>query len=126
VLYRAPVELWDRSMQHLTILVDPGRLKRGVGPNRELGPPLKVGDEYALVAGSGLVDLSGEPLIHYSCAPHAGRTGFSFERKHWCRRQARRKSANDPTAPSALADPGLVLVRGPDRPDLWDERKVGS
>ena len=32
-------------------------------------------------------------------------------------------SARDPTAPSALADPGLVLVRGPDRPDLWDERK---
>jgi len=27
-------------------------------------------------------------------------------------------SARDPTAPSAVADPGLVLVRGPDRPDL--------
>ena len=38
VLYRAPVELWDRSMRQLTILLDPGRLKRGVGPNRELGP----------------------------------------------------------------------------------------
>jgi hypothetical protein len=62
VLYRAPVELWDRSMQHLTILLDPGRLKRGLGPNRELGPPLKVGDEYTLVVGSGLVELSGEPL----------------------------------------------------------------
>jgi hypothetical protein len=49
-------------MQHLTILLDPGRLKRGVGPNRELGPPLKVGDEYTLVVGSGLVELSGEPL----------------------------------------------------------------
>ena len=43
VLYRPPVELWDRSMRHLTILLDPGRLKRGVGPNRELGPPLKGG-----------------------------------------------------------------------------------
>ena len=32
-------------------------------------------------------------------------------------------SARDPTAPSALGDPGLVLVRGPDRPDLQDERK---
>jgi hypothetical protein len=32
-------------------------------------------------------------------------------------------SARDPTAPSALADQGLVLVRGPDRPDLQDERK---
>src|ERR1700722_6246389 len=48
--------------------------------------------------------------------PRTERTGFSFERKHGCRRQARRKSANDPTAPSALADPGLVLVRGPGSP----------
>jgi hypothetical protein len=32
-------------------------------------------------------------------------------------------TARDPTAPSVSADPGLVLVRGPDRPDLWDERK---
>ena len=32
-------------------------------------------------------------------------------------------SARDPTAPSALADPGLVLVRGPDRPGFQDERK---
>ena len=33
------------------------------------------------------------------------------------------QSARDPTAPSALTDPGLVLVRGPDRPDLQDEKK---
>jgi hypothetical protein len=62
VLYRPPVELWDRSMRHLTILLDPGRLKRGVGPNRELGPPLKPGDEYTLAIESGMVDLSGHPL----------------------------------------------------------------
>jgi hypothetical protein len=62
VLYRAPVELWDRSMQNLTILLDPGRLKRGVGPNRELGPPLKVGQDYTLAVGSGMVDLSGRRL----------------------------------------------------------------
>ena len=47
-------------------------------------------------------------------------------RKHWlsARKEAlvsmtdRAASARDPTAPSALADPGLVPVRGPDRPDL--------
>jgi hypothetical protein len=62
VLYRAPVELWDRSMKCLTILLDPGRIKRGVGPNRELGPPLKVGQEYTLAIGSGMPDLSGRQL----------------------------------------------------------------
>jgi hypothetical protein len=32
-------------------------------------------------------------------------------------------SARDPTAPSALTDPGLVLVRDSDRPSLRDDRK---
>ena len=61
-LYRAPVELWDRSMRCLTVLLDPGRLKRGVGPNRELGPPLKSGQRYTLAIGSGMVDVSGRSL----------------------------------------------------------------
>jgi hypothetical protein len=33
-----------------------------VGPNRELGPPLKVGQEYTLAIGSGIIDSSGRPL----------------------------------------------------------------
>jgi hypothetical protein len=61
-LYRAPVELWDRSMRLLTILLDPGRLKRGVGPNRELGPPLETGQEYTLAVGTGMTDSSGSRL----------------------------------------------------------------
>jgi hypothetical protein len=61
-LYRPPVELWDRSMRHLTVLLDPGRLKRWVGPNVELGPPLKVGQKYTLEIGSGMIDLYGRPL----------------------------------------------------------------
>jgi hypothetical protein len=61
-LYRAPVELWDRGMRYLTVLLDPGRLKRWVGPNVELGPPLKAGQEYILEIGSGMTDLHGRPL----------------------------------------------------------------
>ena len=66
-LYRAPLELWDRSMRHLTILLDPGRLKRGVGPNRELGPPLKAGRKYTLAIGPGMIDFSGRPLREGFC-----------------------------------------------------------
>jgi hypothetical protein len=62
VLYRAPVELWDSSMRCLTILLDPGRLKRGVGPNRALGPPLAEGTEYVLSVGAGMTGASGAPL----------------------------------------------------------------
>jgi len=61
-LYRAPVELWDRTMRHLTVLLDPGRLKRWVGPNVELGPPLTVGQDYSLEIGSQMTDLYGRPL----------------------------------------------------------------
>ena len=62
VLYRAPIELWDSNMTCLTILLDPGRLKRGVGPNRMLGPPLKVGERNILSVGSGMIDVQGRPL----------------------------------------------------------------
>jgi hypothetical protein len=61
-LYRPPVELWDRTMRRLTVLLDPGRLKRWVGPNIELGPPMKAGQSYILEIGSGMVDLTGRPL----------------------------------------------------------------
>jgi hypothetical protein len=62
VLYRAPVELWDSSRTCLTVLLDPGRLKRGVGPNRALGPPLRAGQQYTLAIGRGMIDVHGRPL----------------------------------------------------------------
>jgi hypothetical protein len=62
ILYRAPVELWDSSMTCLTVLLDPGRLKRGVGPNRMLGPPLRAGQRYMLTVGAGMIDACGRPL----------------------------------------------------------------
>jgi hypothetical protein len=63
VLYRAPVELWTRDMSCLTVLLDPGRLKRQVGPNRQLGPPLKAGRGYALAIGTGMIDKFGHSLV---------------------------------------------------------------
>src|SRR5579862_6894070 len=61
-LYRPPVELWDGTMRRLTVLLDPGRLKRWVGPNVELGPPLKAGQRYTLEIGSGMTDVYGRQL----------------------------------------------------------------
>jgi hypothetical protein len=49
-------------MTCLTILLDPGRLKRSVGPNRMLGPPLEVGQRYTLAVGRGMIDVHGQPL----------------------------------------------------------------
>jgi hypothetical protein len=42
-------ELWDPAMRRLTVLLDPGRTKRGMGTNIELGAPLRQGDHYTLV-----------------------------------------------------------------------------
>jgi hypothetical protein len=84
-LYRPPVELWDRTMRHLTVLLDPGRLKHWLGPNVQLGPPLKLGQEYTLEISSGMVDLFGRPLRepfrkHFR-AGNAVRKHISVE--HW-------------------------------------------
>ena len=49
-------------MRQLTDLLDPGRLRRGVGPHVALGPPLTVGQTYALSIGGGMIDGTGRPL----------------------------------------------------------------
>jgi hypothetical protein len=70
-------------MRCLTILLDPGRIKRGVGPNRELGPPLKVGQKYSLAIGPGMLDLSGRQLrglfFKHFRATEAVRTNIAVE-----------------------------------------------
>ena len=55
-------ELWDPEGTRLTILFDPGRIKRGLRPREEVGPPLEEGKAYALVVDRALLDASGHPL----------------------------------------------------------------
>lgn len=55
-------ELWDREFRRLTVLFDPGRIKRDLVPNREVGPPLKQGRKYAFVIDREWVDARGAPL----------------------------------------------------------------
>jgi hypothetical protein len=57
-----PEELWDSSGRRLTILFDPGRIKRGLKPHEDVGTPLIAGRTYALVVSPGWRDASGEPL----------------------------------------------------------------
>ncbi len=55
-------ELWDREQRRLTILFDPGRVKRGLVPNQEAGPPLVSGNKYRLVIDREWKDAAGRPL----------------------------------------------------------------
>src|ERR1019366_3182455 len=41
-------ELWDGEHRRLTVLLDPGRIKRGLAPNREAGSPIVEGRHYTL------------------------------------------------------------------------------
>ena len=55
-------ELWDPSGRRLTVLFDPGRIKRGLRANLEDGPPLVAGHRYRLVVDAGWKDGAGRPL----------------------------------------------------------------
>jgi hypothetical protein len=55
-------ELWDASGKRLTLLIDPGRIKRGLKPREDLGPVLEAGREYTLVIDHSWRDASGRAL----------------------------------------------------------------
>jgi hypothetical protein len=56
-------ELWDPSGQRLTMLFDPGRVKRGLLPREEFGPVLEAGKQYTLVIDKSWRDAQGRPLV---------------------------------------------------------------
>jgi len=52
-------ELWDTSKTTLTLWLDPGRIKRGLVLNKELGNPLKKSERYQLVVSRQWKDNRG-------------------------------------------------------------------
>ncbi|RFA12953.1 hypothetical protein B7R21_08885 [Subtercola boreus] len=58
-----PPELWDRERRRLTVLLEPGRIKRGLQPNVQAGPPLEEGDTVTLAVDARLRDVSGAKLL---------------------------------------------------------------
>ena len=55
-------ELWDESGQRFTLLIDPGRIKRGLKPREEVGPALEQGKSYTLEISREWNDANGKPL----------------------------------------------------------------
>ena len=54
--------LWNGNRTRLTLLLDPGRIKRDVGPNEELGPAILQGETYRLIIDSNVKDSRGNSL----------------------------------------------------------------
>ena len=55
-------ELWDPSQTRATLLLDPGRIKQGVGPNVAGGAPLQEGQSYRLTVSPQMRSAAGSPL----------------------------------------------------------------
>jgi hypothetical protein len=55
-------ELWDSDRKRFTLFFDPGRIKRDLRSNIELGAPLREGEKYQLVIDSTWRDVNGSPL----------------------------------------------------------------
>jgi hypothetical protein len=61
-LFSMTPELWDRERRRLTVLLEPGRVKRGLRPNLLAGAPLVEGSTVTLVVDPELRDSSGTEL----------------------------------------------------------------
>ncbi|MGI4893577.1 MAG: hypothetical protein ACRYF3_00490 [Janthinobacterium lividum] len=61
-LLEMPPEMWDRPRRRLTVLLEPGRIKRGLVPNMQAGPPLTAGTTVTLVVDASLRDATGAEL----------------------------------------------------------------
>jgi len=57
-----PEELWDPTGTRLTVLFDPGRVKRGLKPNEESGAVLIAGRRYTLEINGAWPDAQGRPI----------------------------------------------------------------
>ena len=55
-------ELWDAERKRLTMLLDPGRIKRGLVPNLEFGYPLVEGTTVRIAIDPAFRDATGQPL----------------------------------------------------------------
>lgn len=56
-------ELWDPDNRRLTVLFDPGRIKRGLVPTNEIGPPVVEGRHYKLAIDRDWHDARGIPMV---------------------------------------------------------------
>ncbi len=59
-----PAGLWDRSRKRLTVLIHPGRVKRGIGPRDTMGPVFEKGKSYTLRISGNWEDDKGLPLVN--------------------------------------------------------------
>lgn len=105
-------EFWNADRTRFTVFFDPGRVKRGVLPNVQMGRSLTEGHAYTLVVSRDWLDAQGMPLA--SEFRRNFKVGPPDEKpldQHTWRVDAPRAGARDPltiTFPEPL-DQGLLM-----------------
>ena len=56
------VELWNPEYTRCTLFFDPGRVKRGILPNEQLGRAIRAGRTYTIEIDGRWPDARGQPL----------------------------------------------------------------
>ena len=69
-------ELWDRERTRLTLLLNPGRIKRGLRPNEEAGYPLTVGVPIFVTVDGSFRDAAARTLR--ACAERSYEVGAAL------------------------------------------------
>ena len=74
VLLPMEPELWDHARTRLTLLLDPGRIKRGLEPHQQVGYPLRPDVDVIVRVDESFRDALGRPLRaaaerHYGVGP---------------------------------------------------------
>jgi hypothetical protein len=105
------VDLWNDDRTRYTVLFDPGRVKRGILPNEEMGRALETGRRYTLVVDDGWRDAAGQKLAApFRRSFRAGPPAEHALDPHEWRIEAPRAQTRDPlrvTFPASL-DHGLL------------------
>jgi hypothetical protein len=61
-LFATDYELWNRERTRLTVLLDPGRIKRGLVGHQEHGYPLRAGGSFRIAIDGDFLDARGASL----------------------------------------------------------------
>ncbi len=61
-LLPSAIDFWNADRTRYTVFFDPGRVKRGILPNRTLGRALEPGRDYTIVVDAAWRDAEGRPL----------------------------------------------------------------
>lgn len=117
----AYADLWDPDATRLTVFFDPGRVKRGVGPNVAMGRAIVVGRRYAIVVDPEWHDAHGQPLKDgFRREFVAGPPAYLALNAHQWRISSPRRESRDPlvvTFPAPLDHALIERAIGLESPD---------